>query len=159
MMKSIEEIRAEFAKVKAAKQADAPAKKSENLNTFLQVPYYTPSDKYDVPNMTPAQKKKAAQKFELQAGSQPISITNIKTRGAFLAGHFAANDFAYDANGYYAWTYTWAYLALTAITYIFIHPLVAIPFAWKVGHNWSQYMGTRIWGKEDMKGKVMYATK
>lgn len=158
-MKNVTEIREQFARVKASKAAAAPAKKSENLNTFLQVPYYTPSDKYDVANMTPAQKKKAAQKFELQAGENPISITNIKTRGAFLADQFSADDYGYDANGYYTWTYTWAYLAIAIATYVYIHPLVAIPFAWKVGHNWDQYMGTRLWGKEDMKGKVMYATK
>lgn len=165
-MKSLNEVKEELKeefRMKIKKETSAvtaEAKSKETLNTFLQVPYYTPSDGIDTSKLSQEEKNKLVGQYKLSGyGETPVSISQIKTRKAFLADQFTSDDYSYDANGYHGWTYTWVYLALAIAAFTWAHPLLAIPLAWKVGHNWSQYMGGRIWGKQDMKGKVMYATK
>ncbi|MFH1246921.1 MAG: hypothetical protein V1644_00940 [Candidatus Micrarchaeota archaeon] len=184
--KSINEIKqmlvAAAQKKKAAEVKPAVPPAGPDLKkTYMTVPYFTPSDDIDIDAVTPEEKKKLVQQNKLMAGGDPISITNLKTRGAALVGakggkigdggwKHALNgepgdgwlnpaDFTFDVGtSYKAWMYIWAYLALTILTYVFIHPLLAVPFAWKVGHNQGQYIGSLIFGKEDMKGKTMYRT-
>lgn len=109
--------------------------------------------------MSEKQKLEAIKKGKLMMGGHPISITNISTRKEVLASWLGPQDFTFDAGtSYKAWTYTWAYLILTVIAYVWIHPLLAVPLAWKVGHNWGHYIGGLMFGKEDMKGKTMYRT-
>ncbi len=166
---SIKEIKAAMAN--KANAPIAPAAPTDIKKTLLTVPFYTPSDDVDIDNLTPEKKKQLIQKGKLMGTGAPITTVNIRTRGEALTGlksgkpghasggWWSPNDFTYDAGTCYkAWTYTWAYLALTILSYVFIHPLIAIPFAWKVGHNWSQYIGGLVFGKEDMKGKTMYHT-
>ncbi len=156
---TIKEIKAALAQ-KKAKLASAPAAGSTDVKkTYLTIPYYTPSDDVDLDSITQKEKIKLIQKGKLMGTGGPITITKIDNRAAALNSWWDPNDYTYDAGtSYKAWTYTWAYLALTILSYVFIHPLAAIPFAWKVGHNWGQYVGGLVFGKTDMKGKTMYHT-
>ncbi|MDP3742153.1 MAG: hypothetical protein Q8R15_02450 [Candidatus Micrarchaeota archaeon] len=183
--RTISEIKRALASQKKVAEAkpSVPPAGPDLKKTYITIPFFTPSDDVDIENITEEQKKKLVQKNKLMAGGHPITITNLKTRGAALVGQdkdtpgsgdygwadalkgnpgqgwFSPSDFSYDAGVCYkAWIYTWVYLALTILVYIFIHPLLAVPFAWKVGHNQGQYIGGLIFGKEDMKGKVMYRT-
>ena len=156
----ITELKALMAK-KYAKPA-APATSgvpADVKKTFLTVPFYTPSDDVDLNSTSPEKIKELQRKHKLMGTGDPITITKLTNRKAALNGWWDPSDFTYDAGcSYKAWTYTWAYLALTVAVYMFVHPLVAVPFAWKVGHNWGQYVGGLVLGKEDMKGKTMYNT-
>ncbi len=159
--KNLKDVRASlFGAKEKAKQADAMAKPAvDTRRTYLTVPYYTPSDDVDIENITEEQKKKLVAKGKLMAGGHPITITNIVTRKEGFGSWLSPDDFTFDAGtSYKAWTYTWAYLALTIATFVWIHPLLAVPLAWKTGHNWGQYIGGLVFGKEDMKGKIMYRT-
>ncbi len=176
---TISEMKKALASHKKSAEAKAPVPPAgpDLKKTYITIPFFTPSDDVDINNVTEEQKKKLVQKNKLMAGGHPITITNLKNRKAALVGDvgdggwvdalkgkpgdgwFSPSDFTYDAGTCYkAWMYTWAYLALAILAYIFIHPLLAVPFAWKVGHNQGQYIGGLIFGKEDMKGKVMYRT-
>lgn len=150
----------ELKKILASKPKPAEAKpKSEDKKTLLTVPYSTPSDEIDVESLTPEQKAKAIRAGKLMGSGDPVTITKLTDRKGAMANWMSPADYTYDfGSSYKAWVYVWIYLAATIISAIFIHPLVAIPFAWKVGHNWGQYMGGLVFGKEDMKGKTMYAT-
>ncbi len=180
--KTISEIKNALASRKKAAEAKTAALPAgpDVKKTYITVPFFTPSDDVNMDAITEEQKKKLVQKNKLMAGGHPITITKLTTRGGALVGadgdggdrgwKDALNgkpgggwwnpaDFTFDAGTCYkAWMYTWAYLTLTILAYIFIHPLLAVPLAWKVGHNQGQYIGGLIFGKEDMKGKVMYRT-
>ncbi len=158
-VQTIKEIKAAVAKAAVAKAKAASAGPADVKKTYMTIPYYTPSDNVDIDNLTEEQKKKLIRQGKLMGSGDPITIAKIDNRKNALNAWWDASDFTYDAGtSYKAWTYTWAYLALTIISYVFIHPLLAIPFAWKVGHNWSQYVGGLVFGKEDMKGKTLYHT-
>ena len=164
---TIKEIKAKL----AAKEKIVETPASDIRKTLLTVPFYTPSDDVDITTLTSEKKIEMIQKGKLMGTGDPITTINYKTRGEALTGvtptdkgpgkggWWSAKDFTFDAGtSYKAWTYTWVYLVLAILTYIFIHPLVTVPFAWKVGHNWGQYIGGLVFGKEDMKGKTMYHT-
>ena len=156
--RSLKEIKMALAKPKApaAAVSTVPA---DVKKTYLTVPYYTPSDDVDIENLTESKKKQLQREHKLMGDGSPITITKLSDRKGALSGWWDPSDYTYDAGtSYKAWTYTWTYLALTVLAYIFVHPLVAVPFAWKVGHNWGQYVGGLVFGKEDMKGKTMYHT-
>ncbi|MFH0713498.1 MAG: hypothetical protein V1722_02865 [Candidatus Micrarchaeota archaeon] len=173
--KTINEIKAALAKSKSAVQVSGASKKDDSTyKTLLTVPYSTPSDDIDLKTMTPPEKKndakwlamsveqrknKLLQTGRLMGRGDPIGIVKIATRKDAIAAWIEPNDFTYDSGTCYkAWTYTWVYLAATILAYIMIHPLVAVPFAWKVGHNWGQYIGGLFFGKDDMSNKTMYHT-
>lgn len=169
--KTISEIKHALKQKQTVKlaQSGVPSTGPDVKKSYATVPYYTPSDDVDIDNLTEEQKKSLVQKGKLMAGGDPISISKLITRGEALVGKegksgklggwFSPWDFTYDAGASYkAWIYAWIYLALTITTYVFVHPLVSVIFAWKVGHNWGQYIGALIFGKEDMKGKVIYRT-
>lgn len=173
-----------LSQIKAAIAANKPAAKPgpavppagpDVKKSFMTVPYFTPSDDLDIDSLTDVQRKKMVQKGKLMAYGTPVTITRLRVRkdaigggdygwadalkGGEVGGWFAPEDFSFDAGTtYHTWIYTWIYLALTVLTYVFVHPLVAVIFAWKTGHNWGHYIGALIFGKEDMKGKVMYRT-
>ncbi len=157
--KTINEVKNALESAKIAPAKAIPPERTETKKTFITIPYRTPSDDVNLDALTEEQKKELIRKHKLMGTGDPISITAIKTRKEALKAWHSPNDFTYDAGSCYkAWTYTWAYLALTILAYVFVHPLVAVPLAWKVGHNWDQYIGGLIFGKEDMKGKTMYRT-
>ncbi len=156
--KTISEMRAALAKPKQEAPAPSPTQ-ADVKKTYITIPYYTPSDDVNIDEITESEKKAFIQKGKLMGTGDPITIAAIKTRQDALKAWHSPNDFTYDPGTCYkAWMYTWIYLTLTILSYAFIHPLLAVPFAWKVGHNWGQYIGGLIFGKEDMKGKIMYHT-
>lgn len=178
-LKTISEIKKALAQAKkpAPSQPATPATGPDVKKTFITIPFFTPSDDLNIDALTEEQKKKMVQKNKLMAGGDPITITKLTNRKGALVGDVGDGgwkdslsgkpgggwwnpaDFTFDAGACYkSWMYTWIYLALTILTYVFIHPLLAVPFAWKVGHNQGHYIGGLIFGKEDMKGKTMYRT-
>ncbi|MBI4406362.1 hypothetical protein HY571_00425 [Candidatus Micrarchaeota archaeon] len=156
--KTIREVRAALTKPVAKVEKPNPVQ-TVTKKTFMTVPYYTPSDDVNLDNLTEREKKALIRKGKLMGTGDPITITRITNRKEALGTWMSPNDFTYD-NGttYKAWVYTWAYLGLTVLTYLLVHPLIAVVFAWKTGHNWGQYIGALIFGKEDMKGKTMFRT-
>ncbi len=158
-IKTLKEMRAALAKKPTTGEKSPDLFAKEDRKTYMTLPFYTPSDDLDVNKMTEKEKKTAVVAGKLMGTGEPIAIAKILSRGEAINIWMSPNDFTYD-NGtcYKAWIYTWVYLALTVLTFLLIHPLIAVILAWKTGHNWGQYTGGLVFGKDDMKGKAMYRT-